>query len=97
MNDIIIKTYNFIDTLDNSTLIKELLDSKKKLLSNQEVITLVDKFNHEEDTTKLISIKSKLFEIEEYKKYLDNYNKLSNYILKISNQYKKYTSTRVCI
>lgn len=97
MNDIIIKTYNFIDALDNSTLIKELLDSKKKLSSNQEVITLVDKFNHEEDTTKLISIKSKLFEIEEYKKYLDNYNKLSNYILKISNQYKKYTSTRVCI
>ena len=97
MNDIIIKTYNFIDTLDNSTIIKELLDSKKKLLSNQEVITLVDKFNHEEDTTKLISIKSKLFEIEEYKKYLDNYNKLSSYILKISNQYKKYTSTRVCI
>ena len=97
MNDIIIKTYNFIDTLDNSTLIKELLDSKKKLLSNQEVITLVDKFNHEEDTTKLISIKSKLFEIEEYKKYLDNYNKLSSYILKISNQYKTYTSTRVCI
>ena len=35
MNDIIIKTYNFIDTLDNSTLIKELLDSKKKLLYNQ--------------------------------------------------------------
>lgn len=97
MNDIIIKTYNFIDALDNSTIIKELLDSKKKLLSNQEVISLVDKFNHEEDTTKLISIKSKLFEIEEYKKYLDNYNKLSNYILKISNQYKKYTSTRVCI
>ena len=97
MNDIIIKTYNFIDALDNSTLIKELLESKKKLSSNQEVITLVDKFNHEEDTTKLISIKSKLFEIEEYKKYLDNYNKLSNYILKISNQYKKYTSTRVCI
>ena len=29
MNDIIIKTYNFIDALDNSTIIKELLDSKK--------------------------------------------------------------------
>ncbi len=97
MNDIIVKTYNFIDTLDNSSLVKELLDSKKKLLTNQEVITLVEKFNQEEDLTKLISIKSKLFKIEEYKKYLDNYNKLSNYILKISNQYKKYTSTKVCI
>ena len=97
MNDIIIKTYNFIDALDNSTIIKELLDSKKKLLSNQEVISLVDKFNHEEDTNKLISIKSKLFDNEEYKKYLDNYNKLSRYILKISNRFKKYTSTRVCI
>ena len=97
MNDIIVKTYNFIDTLDNSSLVKELLDSKKKLLTNQEVITLVEKFNQEEDLTKLISIKSKLFKIEEYKKYFDNYNKLSNYILKISNQYKKYTSTKVCI
>lgn len=97
MNEIIIKTYNLIDTLDNSKLIKELLESKKKLLSNQEVINLVDKFNHEEDPTKLIDIKNKLFAITEYKKYIDNYNKLSNYILKISNQYKKYTNTKVCI
>ena len=97
MNDIIIKTYNFIDILDNSPLVKELLQSKEKLLTNQEVINLVDKFNHEEDTTKLMDIKNKLLEIEEYKKYIDNYNKLSSYILKISNQYKKYTNTRVCI
>lgn len=97
MNNIIIKTYNFIDALDNSILVKELLQSKEKLLSNQEVINLVDKFNHEEDTTKLISIKNKLLEIEEYKKYIDNYNKLSSYILTISNQYKKYTNTRICI
>lgn len=97
MNNIIIKTYNFIDILDNSLLIKELIDSKNKLLSNKEVLNLVDKFNHEEDLTKLVNIKSKLYEIEEYKKYMNNYNKLSSYILKISNQYKLYTNTRVCI
>ena len=55
--DIMEKTYELIDVLDSSSLIKDLAYYKNKILSNRELCSLIDKGNKEKDEYVLMSIK----------------------------------------
>lgn len=97
MSLIIEKTYNLLDVLENSELIKKLTSSKEKLNKDDEVLSLIKKFNNEQDNKQKIIIKQKLYNNKNYKDYIDSYNELSYIVLKINNQYKKYTNTKGCM
>jgi len=71
--DINNKTYELIDVLDNSSLIKDLVFYKNKILNNKELCELIDKGKKEEDNYVLMGIKSDLYKYEEYKKYQELY------------------------
>ena len=94
MTDIIEATYNFLDTLDNSKLIKNLTKYKNNLLNNKTILKEIDDLKKETDNKVIISKRKELFNNYDYKMYMKYYNELSLIILKINKKYKEYTSTR---
>ena len=94
MSEIIEKTYNLLDTLDNSVLIKNLTYHKNKIINNSDILSLVKKYNFEENIDKKISIKKELYKYKDYKEYQKYYNELSLIILKINQKYAEYTNTK---
>lgn len=94
MSEIIEKTYKLLDTLDKSDLIKNLTYYKEKLVSNKEVLSLVQKINKENNNETKISLKKKLYDIDDYKNYIKYYNELYYIVLRINKKYSEYTNTK---
>lgn len=94
MSEIIEKTYNFLDALDNSELIKNLTKYKEKLLNNKKVLSQIDDIKQETNDNLKVIKKSKLYENNDYKMYMKYYNELSLIILKINKKYSEYTTTK---
>lgn len=94
MNNIIKKTYELIDTLDNSDIIKELSYYKDKVLNDNHLLNLINKYNNSINNEEKINIKKELYNNINYKKYMDNYNKLNYIIMDINNRIKKITNTK---
>ena len=94
--DIMNKTYELIDVLDSSSLIKELTYYKNKILNNKELCELIDKGNREDDKYVLMSIKKDLYKYIEYKKYMELYNELNFIIIDINSRYKSLFNDRSC-
>ena len=94
MNNIIKKTYDLIDTLDNSSLIKELSYYKDKVINDKYILDLINKYNNSTNNVEKITMKKELYNNINYKKYMENYNKLNYIILDINNRIKKITNTK---
>lgn len=94
MSEIIEKTYTFLDTLDNSSLIKNLTKYKNKLLNNQDILNQIKTIQKEENIENKILLKKELYKNKDYVMYMKYYNELSFIILKINHKYKKYTNTK---
>ena len=93
MSEIILATYNLIDTLDKSNLIKELTKYKEKLMNNKTLLKEIDSLKEETDTAIIIKKRQALYKNNDYKMYMKYYNELSLIVLRINQQYKKYTNT----
>ena len=96
MNKIIEKTYEFLDYLESSNLIKELTYYKNKVNSNKELLSLIKLCNEEEDNKKIIEYRLKIYSYKEYKEYMKRYNSLYLIILKINKKYKELTGEKSC-
>ncbi len=96
MSLIIEKTYELLDVLDNSKLIKTLTISKEKILKDNKLLSLIKEYQKEENIDKKIIIKQELYNNKIYKDYIDSYNELSYIVLKINNKYKEYTNNKTC-
>ena len=94
--DIMEKTYELIDVLDNSSLIKDLTYYKNKILDNKKLCELIDKGNKEEDKYVLMSIKKELYEYLEYREYMRLYNELSFIVMDINSRFKSLFNERMC-
>lgn len=94
MSDIVEATYNFLDTLDDSELIKNLTKYKNNLLNNKVILKEISNLKKEMNNETIISKRKELFDNYDYKMYMKYYNELSLIILKINKKYKEYTSTR---
>ncbi len=95
MNKIIEKTFELIDELDNSLLIKELFLYKNKAYSNDLVKKLINNYNNSLDEEKYL-IKKELYKNIDYNNYIKRYNELSLLIFKINNKYKAILNNKVC-
>ena len=94
MNNIIKKTYDLIDTLDNSSIIKELSYYKDKIIDDKYILNLINKYNNSINNEEKINIKKELYNNINNKKYMENYNKLNYIIMDINNRIKKITNTK---
>lgn len=93
MSEVIEKTYKLLDTLDNSSLIKNLTKYKNRLLNNNEVLLKIKNTQKEKDNNKLISLRKELYNNNDYKMYMKYYQELSFIVLKINKKYAEYTNT----
>ena len=94
--DIMNKTYELIDALDESELIKDLTFYKNKILSNKVLCDLIDKGNKEKDEYILMSIKRDLYKYLEYREYMRLYNELLFLVIDINGRYKALFNDRMC-
>lgn len=92
MNEIIVKTMELVDALESSSIVKEIILCKEKLLKDKNFLTLMEEYHNNNDS----NIKEMLYQNETYRDYLENYQKLFFIVLKINNEYKNITNTRGC-
>lgn len=93
MSEVIEQTYKLLDTLDNSSLIKNLTKYKNRLLNNNEILLKIKNTQKEKDNNKLISLRKELYNNNDYKMYMKYYQELSFIVLKINKKYAEYTNT----
>ena len=96
MDNVIEKTKNLINTLDNSELIHNLEYYKERVLLNKNLLELINKYNNYKDDYEKISLKQEIYKDDNYKKYMKYYNELFFYILKINKKFRGYTSDKSC-
>ena len=96
MDTVIDKTNKLINVLEDSEMIKNLEHYKHKVIANNKLFNLINKYNNTEDKYMKISLKEEIYKYEEYKEYMKYYNELFYYILKINNKFREYTSEKSC-
>ena len=97
MDNVITKTKELIEVIDSSELIKNLDYYKNKIIFNNDIMSLIDRYNNSSDEHEKIFIKEKIYKYDDYKSYMKYYNELFYYVLKINSQFKKYNNDRGCV
>ena len=96
MDNIIEKTKNLINAIDNSELMSNLDYYKKRVLLNKNILDLINKYNNSNLTQEKISLKEEIYRDNNYREYMKCYNELFYYILKINKKFREYTSSKGC-
>lgn len=96
MSDIIIKTYELLDAIESSNMIKKMTISKTRLLKNDNLLSLIKQYQNEKNIHEKIAIKKLILLDKDYQNYIESYNELALIVLKINNKYKEYTNTTNC-
>ena len=94
--DIMNKTYELIDVMEDSVLFKDLVFYKRKIMENKSLRDLIDRGNSEEDEYKLLSIKRDLYKYDDYKEYMRLYNEIMYIVMDINKRYKELFNERKC-
>ena len=83
--------YNYLDKikneLDNSSVIKEYLKSKDKVMNNKELVELINKYHNTMDE----NIKSEIIKNEDFLEYKKHENDVNFLILEINKILKDIT------
>ena len=90
------KTYVLIDELDKSDIIKYITFYKERIMNNDKIRELVSKGNNTDDEYIIREIKQKLYTYDDYKNYMDNYNKLMYIVMDINNRLNKLINPKSC-
>lgn len=96
MNEIMEKTYDLIDELDASDIIKSITFYKTKIMNNDDIRDLINKGNNTLDDYVIMDLKKRLYKYDEYKNYMDNYNKLMYIVMDINNRFNKIINNKNC-
>lgn len=96
MNEIMKKTYELIDVLEDSELVHEIGIYRGKIMDNRELCALIYKGNHTEDEYALLDIKRKLYKNKDYQGYMDKYNELMYIVMDINYRYNKLLGKGRC-
>ena len=96
MNEIMEKTFELIDALEESDLIKELDKYKRRISSNESLSKLIKEGNTTSDKYILLDIKRRLYKDSDYKNYMDSYNKLMYIVMDINSRYNKLLGKGCC-
>ena len=96
MHDIMIKTFDLIDELEKSDVIKNVSKYKEMIENNYELKDLIHKGNNTDDRYILMDIKNRLYQYPEYKEYMCYYNELMYIVMDINSRYKSIIGERSC-
>lgn len=93
MNEIMKKTFEVIDVIDNSEIVYDLKMYRDRVLNNQEIQKLIKEGNNCSNSYDKVKIKKKLYNYEEYRGYMVKYDELMFIVMKINNIYKSFTKS----
>jgi len=96
MNKIMEKTYELIDVLDKSDMIRDMGIYRDRIMRNQELSNLIRKANELDDEYAVLDIKKKLYDYEEYRGYMDNYNQVMYLVMDINSRYQGLVGQKGC-
>ena len=96
MHEIMRATYELIDELDKSDLIKDLTFYKDKVLGNKELCELINEGKNCDDKYLLMDIKRSLYKNSDYKNYINSYNQLFYIVMNINQRYNKLLKDKSC-
>lgn len=94
MDEIMEKTFQLLDALDNSDVIKNITIYKEKVNNNKKIQELINKGNNIDDKYVLMDIKRELYKYEEYVNYMKYYNELMYIIMDINSRFKNITGNK---
>ena len=98
MHKIMEKTFELIDVIDDSEMMKELEKYKRQILENKEIQELLKVGNNTSIEYEKLEIKKKLYEYLEYREYMKYYDELMLLVMKINQEFKKFTKNgRRCV
>ena len=97
MNEIMKKTYELIDVLEESDLMADLGRYKDRVMTDKNLSELVKKGNSANDEYLLMDIKRQLYKNSYYKGYMDKYNELMYIVMDINNRYSKLLGKGSCL
>ena len=92
MKEIIDKVEKIKEELDNSKEVKHIKELNTKLIDNQELVSLIEKYN----TTQDESIKKQIINNEFFKEYKISENELNYLILEINFKLKQISKKGSC-
>ena len=95
MDEVIRKTYEFIDYLDNSQLIYDLVKYRDLCLMDNNLLELIKRAN-EGSNKDFITYKKKILNNSNYLNYIRAYNELKLIVNKINSKYNLYLENRSC-
>ena len=96
MHDIIKKTYELIDNLEDSNLIKQLDIAKYNVYNNDRLMNLINKAKCSYNEEEIRKIRQILLKDKDYNTYMKCYNELNLIVLKINQRYNSYFENRSC-
>ena len=96
MHEIMRATFELIDELDNSDLIKELVFYKNKVLNNKELCELINQGKNCDDKYLVMDIKRRIYKNSDYKNYINSYNQLFYIVMNINQRYNKLLNYKSC-
>ena len=96
MNKIMQKTYELIDVLEDSELMKDIGMYRERIESNRELSELIKRGNSIDDEYVLLDIKRRLYKNSDYKGYMDKYNELMYLVMDINYRYNKMLGKGSC-
>ncbi|MGN1028635.1 MAG: hypothetical protein ACI4P7_00925 [Bacilli bacterium] len=96
MNEIMRKTYELIDVLEDSDLIRDLEMYRTRIMDDEVLSTLIREGNSTEDEYVLLDIKRRLYQDKNYKGYMDKYNELMYLVMDINYRYRKLLGKGSC-
>ena len=98
MHKIMEKTFELIDVIDDSEMMKELEKYKRQVLKNKEIQELLKVGNSTSIEYEQLEIKKKLYEYPEYRGYMKYYDELMFLVMKINQGFKNFTKNgRRCV
>ena len=97
MDELSIRIDKLISKLDNDSRIKEIKELKQKILSNQELISKINKIKElDKYSGEYIELKKNLFKNDEFVRFKELENEIDFLILEINKHLKKLTNKRGC-
>lgn len=96
MNEIMKKTYELIDVLEDSELIKNLEIYRERVMKNLELQELIQQGNSLNDDYSIALVKKKLYGNKDYQSYMDSYNQLMYMVMDINYRYRKLLGKGSC-
>lgn len=86
---------NFINELENSTLVKELRYYKDKVKDNKDIMDLLSIIHKEVDDNMLIYYRKKIYSYNDYKEYMTRYNELSMIVSSLNKMFNEFTNEKI--